>query len=291
MPKIGVIGTKDGWSSEKLAEAVFKLTGYGLLIEMKKVRLDFESGRAWYEGTDLTGLDALIIKKIGGRYSPYNLDRLEVLRYLHEKGLRVFSSPLSIIRVLDRLTCTVTMRAAGIPMPPTTITEDPDEAADAVDEYGEAIFKPLYTSKARGMRMIHSGSRALEEIERYRLENPVMYIQKKINLPGKDLGVVFLGGEYLTTYARCTRDGSWTTTTYFGGKYEAYDPPDEVIAMAKKAHDLFDLDFTSVDVVETDDGPMVFEVSAFGGFRGIQQARGIDAANLYAQYVLNRLET
>ena len=32
------------------------------------------------------------------------------------------------------------------------------------------------------------------EIAEFRKQNPVMYIQKKRELPGKDLGMVFLGG-------------------------------------------------------------------------------------------------
>ncbi|MHB8811540.1 MAG: hypothetical protein ACYC9M_16270, partial [Desulfobulbaceae bacterium] len=43
---------------------------------------------------------------------------------------------------------------------------------------------------------------------------------------------------------------------------------------------------TCVDVVETDEGPRAFEVSAFGGFRGIQEACGIDAARHYADLCL-----
>jgi ribosomal protein S6--L-glutamate ligase len=34
---------------------------------------------------------------------------------------------------------------------------------------------------------------------------------------------------------------------------------------------------------------MVFEVSAFGGFRGLSEARSIDAAKEYTDYVINTL--
>jgi len=290
MTKIGVVGIPGGWSSEGLADAVFKRTGYRLLINMKKVCVDLSGGKIWYEDTDLTKLDALIIKKVGSRYSPDLLDRLELLRFLHERGLKMFSSPFKIMRVLDRLSCTVTLQNADIPMPQTTITEDIDIALKAVNTYNEAVFKPLYTSKARGMMLIKAEDYAKEEIESFKESNSIMYIQKKINLQGsKDLGIVFLGGEYLTTYARCGSETSWNTTTHNGGKYKPYAPSKEVIAMAKKAQDLFGLDFTCVDVAETDEGAFIFEVSAFGGFRGIQVASEMDAANLYLDYVLNKL--
>jgi ribosomal protein S6--L-glutamate ligase len=47
--------------------------------------------------------------------------------------------------------------------------------------------------------------------------------------------------------------------------------------------------FTCVDVVETPDGAAIYEVSAFGGFRGLLDACGLDAAGLYADYVLERI--
>jgi ribosomal protein S6--L-glutamate ligase len=287
--KIGVIGTAGGWSSEKLADAAGTVTGSRLLIEMDRVMLDLDSGSVWYEGIDLAGFDALVIKKIGARYSPDLMDRLEILRYLAGRGVAVFSSPASIMRVLDRLSCTVTLRLGGIPMPPTTITEDVELACRALDNYGEAVFKPLYSSKARGMIVLTAGSDGREAITHYKEDNPIMYIQKKIDLGDRDLGIVFLGGEYLTTYARCNRGNSWNTTTASGGRYEAHVPKTETIALAKKAQDLFGLDFTCVDVVETAGGPVVFEVSAFGGFRGIVATSDIDPARRYVEYVMHQV--
>lgn len=286
--KIGVVGTPGGWSSELLADTVAAKTGFRLLIDMEQVCLDLDKGAAWYQGLDLATLDGLIIKKIGARYSPDLLDRLELLRFLEGKGLPIFSSPLSIMRVLDRLSCTVTLRLGNIPMPPTTITESVQEALQAVERYGAAVFKPLYTSKARGMTVIEHGSDALEAIQEYRSQFPIMYLQQKIDLPGKDLGIVFLGGKYLTTYARCG-NGAWNTTTESGGKYAAVTPQQESIRVAEKAQALFNLDFTCVDVVETENGPVVFEVSAFGGFRGILDACRLDAAALYTEYVMEKI--
>lgn len=289
MVRIGVVGTAGGWSSEKLTDTVADRTGHRLLIEMDKVRLDLPSGRCWYEGHDLSKLDGLIIKKIGSRYSPDLLDRLEILRFLSERGLPIFSDPLKVLRVLDRLSCTVTLQSAGIPMPPTTITESVDQAVAAVEEYGTAVFKPLYTSKARGMFVLEAGPDAREAVEKYAAEFTFMYIQKTVELGENDLGITFLGGEYLTTYARCKTNSAWNTTTASGGKYAAVDPDPEIIRLARKAQDLFGLDFTCVDVALTPDGPVVFEVSAFGGFRGLLDARGIDAAAAYTDYVIGRI--
>ena len=44
-----------------------------------------------------------------------------------------------------------------------------------------------------------------------------------------------------------------------------------------------------MDVAETEGEPIVFEVSAFGGFRGALEGIGINAAELYVQHVMKEL--
>jgi tetrahydromethanopterin:alpha-L-glutamate ligase len=265
-------------------------TGFRCLLDMEKSRLDLERGSLLVDDVDFGQLDGLIIKKVGPRYSPDLLDRLEMLRFAHGRGLPVFSAPEAILRVLDRLSCTVTLRLHDIPMPATVITEHPDLAAQAVKHLGPCILKPLYSSKARGMCVVEPGPELMDQLQQFKADgNNIIYVQQKLDLPGKDLGVAFLGGKYIATYARVNRGNSWNTTIHSGGKYEAFDPSPEIIKLAQRAQEPFGLDFTCVDVVETAKGPMVFEVSAFGGFRGLLQANGVDAACLYADYVLEKI--
>lgn len=289
MIRIGVVGVKEGWSSELLADRAAALGGgERLLIDMERVRLDLDKGRALYEGIDLIELDCLLVKKVGAAYSPHLLDRLEALRYVAGRGVRVFSDPERILRVLDRLSCTVTLRLNDIPMPPTSITEDVDQALAALEEYGEAVVKPLYSTKARGMFLIRPGVEAREQLADFLSSHQLIYLQKTIPLDGMDLGVVFLGGEYLTTYARQKTNGAWNTTINSGGKYVPFDPPQDIIDLAHKAQAPFGLDFTCVDVALTKDGPFIFEVSAFGGFRGLHEARNMDPATLFVQHAIKR---
>ena len=290
--KIGVIGIPGKWSTETLADAVEERTGYRQVIDMAAVSLDLERQRLVFQDQDLCQLDALIVKKISASYSPNTLDRLELLRVAEQTGVRVFSRAEHILRLIDRLSCTVTLRNAGIPMPATRVTENIDAALAAVDDFGSAVFKPLYSTKARGMCVIEasqSSARVEREVRAFQKDNPMMYIQQKVELPGRDLGMVFLAGEYLGSYARVSKGDAWNTTIHSGGKYAAHTPPDDIIELAQRAQALFGMDFTTVDVAETNNGPIVFEVSAFGGFRGALEGIGIDAAALYADHVLRQL--
>jgi len=299
--RIAVVGIAGGWSSETLADAVAEATGGRHLVDLSRARLDLASGRLTcpdQDGAelDLSGLDALFVKKVSAAYSPQMIDRLEMLRAAASRGVRCFSDPGRILRLVDRLACSVTLAAAGAPLPPTTVTEDPEEALDAVRAYGRAVLKPLFSSKARGMALLDGEGLAPEEIAaalaEFRRANPVLYIQKALDLRGQDLGVCFLGGEYLSTYAhRRPEDGEgWSTSTVTGGRYAPFDPPAEIIELARRAQAPFGLTFTCVDVALTAAGPYVFEVSAFGGFRGLLAARGLDVARLFTAHCLKELK-
>jgi tetrahydromethanopterin:alpha-L-glutamate ligase len=288
--KIGVVGMAGGWSSESLADRVAERTGFRLLVDMERVSARLDEGRVLFGEHDLCALDGLIIKKVGSEYNAHMLDRLELLRYVEERGVPVFSRPLSILRLLDRLSCTVTLAAGGVPMPPTEVTENTRYAVAAVQRFGRAIIKGLYSTKARGMLVVSADDPELEsKLTAFRAaDNPVMYIQQMLTLPGRDLGISFLGGQYLGAYARVKGNGAWNTTIHSGGHYEPYEPSPQLIELAHRAQSLFNLDFTGVDVVETANGPMVFEVSAFGGFSGLRDGCNLDAAARYAQYVVEQ---
>lgn len=292
VPKIGVIGIPGKWSTETLADEVESRTGFRLVIDMAEVALNLDKRELWYRDHDLCQLDGLLVKKISAEYSPNTLDRLELLRVAEAAGVRVFSRAERILRLIDRLSCTVTLRNADIPMPETLVTENTNAALAAVERFGSAIFKPLFSTKARGMCIVNaSDSDAEAAIKAFQAENPMMYLQRRVELPGRDLGMMFLGGQYLGTYARVPQTDTWNTTINSGGRYENHIPPDEIIDLATRAQAPFGMDFTTVDVAETPDGPIVFEVSAFGGFRGASEGTGINAAARYVEYALQELES
>ncbi len=292
-PQIAVIGLPGAWSSEGLADALEQKGSERILLDAASLHAELHTGRVMAGDVCLNDLDAVAVKKLDARYGPHMHDRLELLRLAEQQGLRIFQPPHAIGSLIDRLACSRALAAEGLPLPPTVATEDVSRAAAAVREFGEAVLKPLFSTKARGMQLLSAEMPDLEarlEAAKAELAEPMLYIQQRVDIPGRDLGVVFIGDEYVGTYARVQAEGAWNTTTRAGGRYAAHEPRDEVVALADRARRLFGLDFASVDVVETADGPRVFEVSAFGGFRGLKEAAGIDAADAYADYIVSALE-
>jgi len=289
-PRVGVIGVPGAWSSERLAEALAHAGAESSIVDLAACALRLPGSTVYRGGCPLQ-LDAAVVKKIGDTAGGFQVrERIQILRQLEAGGVPVWSAPDRLEAALDRYRMTVELAGAGVPIPETVITEDVDEAIGAVERFGSAVLKPLFTSKGRGMQRLDPALDVRRLLTSHARKHPgPFYLQRFVKHPGRDLGVAVLDGEYLGAYWRVAGREQWMTTILSGGRYEKADPPADAIELALRAAARFGLLFTGVDLVETDTGFLAFEVSAFGGFRGLHEACGIDAAPLVAGAVLRRL--
>lgn len=288
--RIAVIGIPGKWSTEVLADRIEEKTGFRLVISMSDVHLDTTSNALYYKDINLCELDGIVVKKITQDYDRHMWDRIELLRFAEMAGVRVFSNCQALLQLVNRLGCSVTLANQMLPLPETCMTENLEQAQQVVARFGEAVLKPMFSTKARGMTLVSANQPDLvQQLSQFKLDNPMLYIQKKATLQGWDLGMVFVGGEYLCTYARVAQNDSWNTTIHSGGKYQPYQPDEALIELGRKAQAPFGLDFTTVDIALTEEGPIIFEVSAFGGFKGALDGCNIDAADAYCQHILHTI--
>jgi ribosomal protein S6--L-glutamate ligase len=287
--RIAVVGQPGAWSTERLAEALRRAGADALVVDLAACALRLPDAMVYVDGRPLA-VQAAVVKKIGDTAGGWTVrERLQILRHLEAGGVPVWSAPGSIETAVNRARMTVELVRAGLPVPETVITEDVAEAAAAVERFGCAILKPLFTSKGRGMRRLDPSLDLPRLLARHALDTPgPFYLQRFVQHPGRDLGVAVLDGEYLGAYWRVAGRDQWMTTILAGGRYERADVPAGVVDLALRAAAHFGLLFTGVDLIESAEGYRVLEVSAFGGFRGLLDGCGIDAAPLVAAAVLRR---
>lgn len=288
--KLLVIGIRGSWSSEILKEELEKQSNTSTkfsaeIAQINELTYSPNQNKVYFRGQDIAEFKAVLIKKLGD-YSPKIIDWLDILSTQEERGVKFYSSPQKLKKMISRIGCTKALGANEIPLPETLITENLEEAESWINIHKAAVFKPNFSTKARGMQVLKKGEFSQSDLAALKDEFEVLYLQKFMKLPGKDFGVVFSGGEYIGTYARVGSKDSWNTTTADGGHYETFSPDENIIAIAKKSQAIFDLDFCCVDIAETEHGPVVFEVSAFGGFKGMHKGAGVNAAQILAKNVV-----
>lgn len=288
-PAIGIIGKPGSWSTDQIKVELQNAYSNQIQIDVfsiQDLRYVLSENEIYVQNTPLSSYSAIIIKKLG-KYSPKILDWLDLFEQIEAKGVRFFSSPGKIRKMISRIACTSSLAAGGIHMPETVITENVDEAIQWLEQVESAVFKPNFSTKATGMTVLNSeNADSLHELKR---KYDVLYLQEKLDLPGRDHGIAFCNGQFIGAYSRVAGKGSWNTTTKDGGYYAEYIPSKEVLEIASQAQAVFGLDFCSVDVAESNKGLIVFEVSAFGGFSGLQ-ACGVNGPNELVKFIKSELK-
>ena len=290
--RIAVIGTRGAWSTEGLASAL-RFGGCAVpVIDLSLCSLRLPDPRLHYRGRPVESLDGAVVKKIGDTTAGWTVRaRINLLRQLAATGTCVLSEPDRLEVAVDRYRMTLELARAGLPVPETVVSEDIDDAMEAIERFGSAILKPLFTSKGRGMERLEATGDARGLLARHRATGRgPFYLQRAIEHPGRDLGVAVLDGQCLGAYWRVAAPDQWMTTIRAGGRYERAAPPAEAVEMALVAARHFGLVFTGVDLMETSEGFVALEVSAFGGFRGLSVACGIDAAPLLADVIIRKVK-
>ena len=286
--KIWVAGIPGAWSSQKLASSLQELGANSKVFPLSECSLDLSQGKVLWKGRDLSRLDGVIVKKLGDVIDPRSRHRINLLHQLSHLGVPIFSPPDAIEKANNRYRMTLQLSQAGAPIPKTFVSESVEGVIEKVEQWGQAVLKPVFTSKGRGMLLLERGGVDPTTLRQWRDSwGFPFYLQKYIQ-SDFDVGIAVLDGETIGSYKR-TGGESWQTTTREGGHYETFDPDAEMIQVALNAAGAFDLDYTVVDIVPEGENYLVYEVSAFGGFTGLKKTRDIDAAKLYGSYVVNRI--
>jgi ribosomal protein S6--L-glutamate ligase len=289
-PRIGVAGIPGAWSTDRLTAALTERGARAFAFDLQSCSFDLGDGSVRLDGKDLCRLDAVVVKKLGSTTDPLTPHRVQMLRQMEFRGVRVFSPADAVAEVNDRYRMTQRLRLAGIPMPRTIVTEDIDLAAEVIEDWGRAVLKPIFTSKGLGMLLLRGDAAHRHKLRRWKQRWMMpFYLQEFVPQRDRDLGVMVLNGAVLGAYYRVGRGDSWLTTTSAGGRYAPCPVTPEMSAVALDAARVFRLDFTGVDLVQTPAGFLVYEVSAFGGFAGLHRTGGPDAAAAYADHVLDAL--
>ncbi len=282
--RVGVAGVPGAWSSERMVDALRDAGIDSFAFALKDCLHDVSGRTVAVDDFLLNDLDAIVVKKIGDTPSPSARLRLHMLRDLELQGVRIFSRPSVMDRAMDRYRMTMQLVEAGLPVPDCYAVESEACLGEAARRLGDAVVKPVYTSKGRGFARLSDASTERPPDRTDGLEGSVL-AQRFVNAPGRDIGACVLGGEYVGAFYRVAKAGEWLTTTAAGGRYEPCDLPAGARSLAEEASAVFGLDYTVVDLVETGMGYLIYEVSAFGGFRGLWEAYRFDVAREYGHYI------
>ncbi len=106
---------------------------------------------------------------------------------------------------------------------------------------------------------------------------------------GSDIRINLVGGKIVASMKRTSTNGDFRSNLSNGGTAKNYEPTKEEKALAIKASKALGCDFCGVDILQTDDGPVICEVNTNAHLKNIYEITNINVAKHILAYITNKI--
>ena len=103
---------------------------------------------------------------------------------------------------------------------------------------------------------------------------------------GVDLRVLVVGAEAVAAMKRSAPPGEFRANIHKGASGEAVTLPDEYTRLAIAAASALELEIAGVDLLQTNEGPIVLEVNPSPGFEELESVTGTDIAGAIIEFAV-----
>src|SRR5262249_42728161 len=146
--------------------------------------------------------------------------------------------------------------------------------------WGTAVVKPLYGSLGQGVQLIRAGRAAPAVLAALCRRHGALHMQRYAAPPGgplaapRDVRAFVVGDRVVAAIRRQARASGLPCNLARGGRAEPAQLDALTTSLAVRAARAVGLDYTGVDLVETECGPLVLEVNGTPGWRGLARITG-----------------
>jgi ribosomal protein S6--L-glutamate ligase len=202
----------------------------------------------------------------------------------------VVNNPEALGILPDKFVVQSKLEAAGIPATPTMTLMPGGQWVNTLwNKYqGEVVVKPNRGMKGDGVEKFDSLQGLTthsqeQEIKNLWLGQPLI----KSVIPG-DVRVFIAGGEVIAAMQRIPAENQWKTNLHKGGKGIPYSLTPLERQISVNSARVCGLDIAGVDLLITEDGPLVLEVNPNPGIQ-IGDVTGVDVCTAIAQVVYSKM--
>lgn len=233
-------------------------------------------------------LPDFVIPRLGAATSHH---ALMLIRLLELRGIYVCNTASSIEMVKDKMKIGLMLAAAGLPTPKTLLVNFPIDHAFIAKEIGfPLLIKNSSGSKGLGIYLCEDEKgfadlMALLETHASREVLLQSFVQSSY---GRDLRIFVLGSKVVGCMERQSSTGFKANYT-LGGKVTTYPLNPQIEALALSCAKLFGLEIAGIDLLFGETGFFICEANSSPGFKGMEQATGLDIASLILEHVIDRV--
>jgi RimK family alpha-L-glutamate ligase len=237
--------------------------------------------------TELDLVDLVVARIIPSGSLEQIIFRVDALHRLEDRGIPVVNSPRAIERTVDKFWTSVLLEQCGIPTPETVVCQDPEAAFSAFRSFGDVIVKPLFGSMGLGMVRVSDEEMAYRVFRTIEQIRGVYYLQRTIEHDGADIRAFVIGGRVIGAIER--KSPGWRTNLARGGTARPMTLSEPLATLAIRSAAAVGAEYAGVDLVTSRAGQTyVLEVNGIPGWRGFQEATGLDVAGELLEYLSAR---
>jgi ribosomal protein S6--L-glutamate ligase len=248
------------------------------------IRVSRRKAELFYQGEPAGPVDA-VIPRIGASITSFGL---AVVRQFEMMGVYCLNESQAIARSRDKLRALQLLSRHDIGLPPTIYTRQAEHIPDCVEqvEGPPVVVKLLQGTQGIGVVLAESKMAASSVIEAFHGLEQEILIQKFIRESnGSDIRALVVGNRVAAAMKRQAVAGEFRSNMHRGGTARKARLPAEYRRTAVAAARILGLTVAGVDMLESDEGPMVMEVNSSPGLEGIQKTTGVDVAGAIIEYI------
>ena len=285
--KIGILGRPESWYARDLQRAAQALghSAEAIPFERLAARVSMTHGES-VSGTvgSLATCDAAIVRTMPPGSLEQVVFRMDALRELERRGIPLMNPPFAVEAAGDKYLTTARLHAAGLPVPETVVCESASEALLAFDQLGgDVVVKPLFGSEGRGIVRVSDPDLALRTFRTIERTQSILYLQRFIAHPGRDVRVMVLDGKVLGGMMRHSPD-DFRTNVSRNGRAEKLSLNSQQEEWAIRAAEAVGCRLAGIDLLYDEAGQgYVIEVNGVPGWQAFRRVTGIDVARLVIQ--------
>jgi RimK family alpha-L-glutamate ligase len=287
--RIAVLAARPGWHTKELERAATERGHEAVVLPYEGLVASIGPSPALRSlSTELDGVDVVLARIIPSGSLDQIIFRVDALHRLEARGIPVVNSPRAIERTVDKFWTSTLLEQCGIPTPETIVCENGEEAFAGFRRLGgDVIVKPLFGSMGLGMVRVSDEEMAFRVFKTIEQIRGVYYLQRTIPHDGADLRAFVVGGRVLGAVER--RSNGWRTNLSRGGSARSVALSDELGTLAVRAAAAAGADYAGVDLLADRSGVIsVLEVNGIPGWRGLQDATGVDVAGRLVDFLATR---
>ena len=274
------------YSTQRLRAAALDRGHHVKVLDTLRFAIDLSSAEAdlQYRGRPLSDYDA-ILPRIGASITFFGL---AVVRQFEQMDVYTPNTAHGIANARDKLRAMQILSRHDIGIPATTFVRDRADVLAAIDRVGGApvVIKLLEGTQGIGVILAPDKKVAEAVIETLQSTRQNVLIQRFVaESRGRDVRALVVGDRVVAAMRRHAQGEEFRSNVHRGGTTE----PLQLDAVHERAAVLsaqvMGLRIAGVDLLESNEGPLVIEVNSSPGLEAIETATNLDIAGAMVDYI------